>query len=106
FFITHHAPPAIPPLPLHDALPIYGISIHQRVVKEALPFLKTNGVLAFEIGAGQDRQVKMVFERARAYGEPELVMDEERRVRVIRSEEHTSELQSPDHLVCRLLLDK
>src|SRR5207244_7913475 len=24
----------------------------------------------------------------------------------IRSEEHTSELQSPDHLVCRLLLDK
>src|SRR5258708_17295454 len=26
--------------------------------------------------------------------------------RVARSEEHTSELQSPDHLVCRLLLEK
>src|SRR5258708_10902504 len=26
--------------------------------------------------------------------------------RLIRSEEHTSELQSPDHLVCRLLLEK
>src|SRR5258708_25806164 len=26
--------------------------------------------------------------------------------RAIRSEEHTSELQSPDHLVCRLLLEK
>src|SRR5207244_11745109 len=26
--------------------------------------------------------------------------------RVRRSEEHTSELQSPDHLVCRLLLEK
>src|SRR5947208_13245613 len=26
--------------------------------------------------------------------------------RVPRSEEHTSELQSPDHLVCRLLLEK
>src|SRR5258708_12833033 len=26
--------------------------------------------------------------------------------RVARSEEHTSELQSPDHLVCRLLLAK
>src|SRR5258708_21095045 len=26
--------------------------------------------------------------------------------RVFRSEEHTSELQSPDHLVCRLLLEK
>src|SRR5438552_10477049 len=27
-------------------------------------------------------------------------------VRQHRSEEHTSELQSPDHLVCRLLLEK
>src|SRR5438552_17339137 len=31
-------------------------------------------------------------------------MSEEFRTR--RSEEHTSELQSPDHLVCRLLLEK
>src|SRR5258708_13304601 len=28
------------------------------------------------------------------------------RARIARSEEHTSELQSPDHLVCRLLLEK
>src|SRR5258708_24949273 len=28
------------------------------------------------------------------------------RARGRRSEEHTSELQSPDHLVCRLLLEK
>src|SRR5258708_21821975 len=28
------------------------------------------------------------------------------RARADRSEEHTSELQSPDHLVCRLLLEK
>src|SRR5438552_11066565 len=35
--------------------------------------------------------------------------DEHARVAVAireRSEEHTSELQSPDHLVCRLLLEK
>src|SRR5438552_13415933 len=32
-----------------------------------------------------------------------LVRDEHRQR---RSEEHTSELQSPDHLVCRLLLEK
>src|SRR5258708_29966914 len=32
-----------------------------------------------------------------------IVIDYQRR---IRSEEHTSELQSPDHLVCRLLLEK
>src|SRR6185436_14503939 len=29
-----------------------------------------------------------------------------RRLRALRSEEHTSELQSPDHLVCRLLREK
>src|SRR5258708_18566564 len=29
-----------------------------------------------------------------------------RQQRLVRSEEHTSELQSPDHLVCRLLLEK
>src|SRR5258708_8957978 len=28
------------------------------------------------------------------------------RLWAVRSEEHTSELQSPDHLVCRLLLEK
>src|SRR5258708_14599144 len=27
-------------------------------------------------------------------------------IAALRSEEHTSELQSPDHLVCRLLLEK
>src|SRR5438552_18772394 len=30
----------------------------------------------------------------------------ERSTKLARSEEHTSELQSPDHLVCRLLLEK
>src|SRR5258708_11163200 len=30
----------------------------------------------------------------------------QRLVPPVRSEEHTSELQSPDHLVCRLLLEK
>src|SRR5258708_24711995 len=33
----------------------------------------------------------------------ERVVDE---FSISRSEEHTSELQSPDHLVCRLLLEK
>src|SRR5258708_20431372 len=33
---------------------------------------------------------------------PNLPLEKE----LTRSEEHTSELQSPDHLVCRLLLEK
>lgn len=45
----------------------YGLSIHQRVVKEALPFLKSGGHLLFEIGLGQERQVRLLFERTRAY---------------------------------------
>src|SRR5258708_30675943 len=32
--------------------------------------------------------------------------DDPKSFAAMRSEEHTSELQSPDHLVCRLLLEK
>src|SRR5258708_22705711 len=35
----------------------------------------------------------------------DLLLSERRHAR-LRSEEHTSELQSPDHLRCRLLLEK
>src|SRR5258708_20003041 len=36
----------------------------------------------------------------------QVLVDRARRGDGLRSEEHTSELQSPDHLVCRLLLEK
>src|SRR5258708_30993832 len=45
-------------------------------------------------------------------GKPAAVLPDRRHFRepeehvLQRSEEHTSELQSPDHLVCRLLLEK
>src|SRR5207244_6069522 len=42
---------------------------------------------------------------ARATGDPVMRVLAEARVARWRSEEHTSELQSPDHLVCRLLLE-
>jgi release factor glutamine methyltransferase len=45
----------------------YGLGIHMRVVKDALAFLRPGGVLLFEVGLGQDRQVKILFERAREY---------------------------------------
>src|SRR5947208_8803206 len=38
--------------------------------------------------------------------EPVIEFDESGLMQGVRSEEHTSELQSPDHLVCRLLLEK
>jgi len=45
----------------------YGLSIHQRVSKDALTWLKPGGVLAFEFGLGQDRQLRIVIDRARSY---------------------------------------
>src|SRR5574344_812241 len=40
------------------------------------------------------------------FSDPALSSASELTYWIIRSEEHTSELQSPDHLVCRLLLEK
>src|SRR5207244_11974796 len=50
--------------------------------------------------------------RAQAFQDREALLGRTQSHRVVenadaeRSEEHTSELQSPDHLVCRLLLEK
>src|SRR5215216_7940308 len=64
---------------------IYTLSLH-----DALPIPDPDA-------AGQDAELVGV-----------LVRPSQRGVAVLdrRSEEHTSELQSPDHLVCRLLLEK
>lgn len=45
----------------------YGISIHQRVIRDAADFLKPGGWLLFEFGERQDRQVAALFARAKAY---------------------------------------
>jgi release factor glutamine methyltransferase len=45
----------------------YGVSIFQRVVRDAVAYLKPSGVLAFEVGVGQERQVSMLFDRSRSY---------------------------------------
>src|SRR5258708_20655922 len=42
----------------------------------------------------------------RGHNIPEHRRGARRKAHAPRSEEHTSELQSPDHLVCRLLLEK
>jgi release factor glutamine methyltransferase len=67
----------------------YGLSIHQRVVKEALPFLRAGGVLAFEFGLGQDRQVRILFERSGAYEEIRSVANESGEARVIHGRKKT-----------------
>src|SRR5207244_13220200 len=101
-FITSSTP-SIYPLSLHDALPIFA-----RV--DAIPSkLQLPGVRAAE------QMHVVVDEPGNDRSSPEIdppgVRSRQLRHLLIgadrhRSEEHTSELQSPDHLVCRLLLEK
>lgn len=53
----------------------FGLTIHQRVVKDALGYLRPGGWLMFEIGVGQHRQVKMLFDRTRGYDEVQVECD-------------------------------
>jgi release factor glutamine methyltransferase len=55
-----------------DAGP-YGISIHQRVINEAPAFLKPGGRLVFEFGAGQGRQMQLLFRRSGQFDDPCLI---------------------------------
>src|SRR5258708_26241520 len=84
FFFNDTATTEIYTLSLHDALPIYildGLESLRRALDGELPRLP------HEIFGRTLEQVRGDLPR-------------------LRSEEHTSELQSPDHLVCRLLLVK
>src|SRR5207244_5963505 len=94
------------PLSLHDALPIF--LLRRRL--EGAASLEVERV--HEDGRDRarperlERQHLEASDRLRPAGAPEpFVPLRERAVRALgsRSEEHTSELQSPDHLVCRLL---
>src|SRR5258708_11567475 len=81
FFFNDTATTEIYTLSLHDALPIYSI---YKIAQ--------TGYFAT---AMEDKTEPDGFIHSGAF----LLIDK-------RSEEHTSELQSPDHLVCRLLLEK
>src|SRR5690348_17801990 len=87
FFFNDTATTELYTLSLHDALPIYrafntpGIAAQNAPVKIAAA--KHSGIRNHA-----DKLKKVIPTHA------------------VRSEEHTSELQSPVHLVCRLLLEK
>lgn len=63
----------------------YGLSIHMRVVKEAVRYLRPGGMLLFEVGVGQDRQVKILFERTKAYEDVRVVQNSAGEGRVVLS---------------------
>src|SRR5690348_17392983 len=89
FFFTDTPPTAVYTLSLHDALPIC------RIVLVALPF-------SVRVASYNGREPE-----ARVSGQEKLDdLSGLYALGELRSEEHTSELQSPVHLVCRLLLEK
>lgn len=63
----------------------YGIAIHQRLVRDAVAFLKPGGWLAFEFGLGQERQAAALLTRAKAYEPVVFIEDAEGRPRVARA---------------------
>src|SRR3712207_7858649 len=91
FFFNDTATTEIYTLSLHDALPIYVVEHHTR------PFADAIGRLTAE----DQRQLDVLRRRQRR--EEVQGLEDERHP---RSEEHTSELQSRQYLVCRLLLEK
>src|SRR5258708_18363734 len=97
--------PALP-LSLVSAFPVLSIVCAMAWSQGALaqagaafPARPVTLVVPFPPGGPSDALARAVAQKMGEHlGQP-LVIEN-------RSEEHTSELQSPDHLVCRLLLEK
>src|SRR5438876_10762236 len=87
YLFFFHDPPTseIYTLSLHDALPICLVVRRQRNLGPS----QTGDEIRSALSGGEETRLAVP-------GSPTL----------FRSEEHTSELQSPVHLVCRLLLEK
>lgn len=61
----------------------YGFKIHEQVSKEAPRWLKPKGVLLFEFGLGQERQLKFILERTKLYQEIRFISDSRGQPRVV-----------------------
>src|SRR3712207_7499201 len=97
FFFNDTATTEIYTLSLHDALPIYAGDRRLDLGAAQAHFdLATHRLLGGAIGFGDAQPVP-------GGGEPPFGGTGRRDT---RSEEHTSELQSRQYLVCRLLLEK
>src|SRR5207248_9344954 len=105
-FPTSQPAPAPHTLSLHDALPISKPSLTQREldVLQLVAQGRSNKDIARRLAITEGTaktHVKAILTKLDAISRTEAVA-----VAHKRSEEHTSELQSPYDLVCRLLLEK
>src|SRR5690606_41950734 len=100
------SPTATYPLSLHDALPICTAEQKQKYLPILASGQKLSGFALTEPGAGSD--LTALKTHAVLKGDKYIVNGEKLFITNafcgrIRSEEHTSELQSRENLVCRLL---
>jgi release factor glutamine methyltransferase len=61
----------------------YGLDIFQRLIKGAPEFLRPGGMLAFEIGAGQDKIVSRLFRKTRDAYRDIRQLDNGKEIRVL-----------------------
>src|SRR5256885_11549621 len=103
FFLNDPATPEISPLSLHDALPISAMSIFF--------ILSIASMTRFAFFASGPASISPKMAGFTCHDRPYLSFSQPHCDSwpprdSLRSEEHTSELQSPCNLVCRLLLEK
>src|SRR5207244_5340316 len=100
------APLYIDTLSLHDALPIYYSHALRRFDKSKSERAKHNLLILWADEA--QRFMTASEDGTSDYNCVDVIREAGATIvaatQSTRSEEHTSELQSPDHLVCRLLL--
>src|SRR5207253_7601646 len=105
-FFTAPATTEIYTLSLHDALPISVADVQSRAIFAELQIVRADvhADLPDDLARGciEDTHVTWLRIRASIGGIEQILF---RMHCEARSEEHTSELQSRGHLVCRLLLE-
>src|SRR5439155_26009922 len=98
FFFTTPSTTVIYTLSLHDALPISFCPDAEAVEQDRAFGRRTVGCNAMPLILERSQQGQQLFSKSIDPLREQLL--------ALRSEEHTSELQSRGHLVCRLLLEK
>src|SRR5205807_8152099 len=94
-------PPEASTLSLHDALPICSRNVALEIAGRFADKSRTFGYLRYRAGRNHGDFTDFVTENVEPQGKKHFAGPV-----FVRSEEHTSELQSPCNLVCRLLLEK
>src|SRR5690606_41863665 len=105
-FFTDTATTEIYTLSLHDALPISTSSTEsESVIEIQRALIPESGRLVLPLPSLGGVTAGLVAQVRRVDGGSDWLSTDNRAQLLLRSEEHTSELQSRENLVCRLLLE-